>query len=50
MSLARADASWLRRLITHRVSLEQWSEALDHRPGDIKLIIDFAQGGHAVRY
>jgi glucose 1-dehydrogenase len=48
MSLACADESWLRRLIIHRVPLEQWSEALEHRPGDIKLIIDFAQGGHAL--
>jgi glucose 1-dehydrogenase len=48
MSLARADESWLRRLITRRVPIGQWSEALEHRPGDIKLIIDFAQGGHAL--
>jgi threonine dehydrogenase-like Zn-dependent dehydrogenase len=42
-ALARADQSWLRRLITRRVPFERWSEALDHRAGDIKVIIDFVQ-------
>jgi len=40
-ALARADKSWLERLITRRVPLERWSEALEHRRGDIKVIIDF---------
>jgi threonine dehydrogenase-like Zn-dependent dehydrogenase len=42
-ALARADRSWLVRLITRRVPLDRWSEALEHRKGDIKVIIDFAQ-------
>jgi threonine dehydrogenase-like Zn-dependent dehydrogenase len=42
-ALARADRSWLARLITRRVPLERWSEALERRRGDIKVIIDFAQ-------
>jgi threonine dehydrogenase-like Zn-dependent dehydrogenase len=42
-ALARADKSWLRGLMTRRVPLERWSEALEHRPGDIKVIIEFAQ-------
>jgi glucose 1-dehydrogenase len=42
-ALARADQTWLSRLITRRVSLEQWSEALQNRPGDIKVVIDFEQ-------
>jgi hypothetical protein len=25
------------------VPLDRWSEALEHRPGDIKAIIDFSQ-------
>jgi glucose 1-dehydrogenase len=41
-ALADADRDWLRRLITRRVPLERWSEALEHRPGDIKTIIDFS--------
>jgi threonine dehydrogenase-like Zn-dependent dehydrogenase len=40
-ALRRADKAWLGRLITRRVPLEHWSEALERRPGDIKVIIDF---------
>jgi threonine dehydrogenase-like Zn-dependent dehydrogenase len=40
-ALARADRTWLARLITRRVPLERWSEALEHRKGDIKVIVDF---------
>ncbi|HEY7661717.1 MAG TPA: glucose 1-dehydrogenase [Xanthobacteraceae bacterium] len=41
-ALARADKGWLEQLITRRVPLERWSEALEHRRGDIKVVIDFA--------
>ena len=41
-ALADADKGWLARLISRRVPLERWSEALEHRPGDIKVIIEFA--------
>jgi threonine dehydrogenase-like Zn-dependent dehydrogenase len=39
--LARGDKDWLGRLITRRVPLDRWSEALERRPGDIKVVIDF---------
>jgi threonine dehydrogenase-like Zn-dependent dehydrogenase len=39
--LARADKAWLGRLITRRVPLNRWSEALESRPDDIKVVIDF---------
>ena len=42
-ALADADRDWLGRLITRRVPLDRWNEALEHRPGDIKVIIDFSQ-------
>jgi glucose 1-dehydrogenase len=42
-ALAEADPDWLGRLITRRVPLDRWNEALEHRPGDIKVIIDFSQ-------
>ena len=42
-ALARADKVWLGRLITRRVPLDRWSEALEYRHGDIKVIIDFVQ-------
>ncbi len=40
-ALARADKSWLARLISRRVPLTQFAKALDHKPGDIKVIVDF---------
>jgi threonine dehydrogenase-like Zn-dependent dehydrogenase len=42
-ALADVDQDWLRRLITRRVPLDRWSEALEQRPGDIKAIIEFSQ-------
>ncbi len=40
-ALARADRNWLSRLITRTVPLERWSEALEYRKGEIKVVIDF---------
>ena len=40
-ALAHADRAWLERLITRTAPLERWSEALEHRKGDIKVIVDF---------
>jgi len=40
-ALAGADKRWLERLITRRVPLERWHEALEHRKGDIKVVVDF---------
>jgi threonine dehydrogenase-like Zn-dependent dehydrogenase len=40
-SLGRGDKEWLGRLITRRVPLDRWSEALERRRGDIKVVIDF---------
>ncbi len=40
--LARADQGWLGRMITRRVPLDRWPEALESRPDDIKVVIDFA--------
>jgi threonine dehydrogenase-like Zn-dependent dehydrogenase len=40
-ALARADRRWLERLITRRVPLAQWQDALEARPDDIKVVIDF---------
>jgi len=42
-ALARADRGWLSRLITRRVPLARFAEAFEHRPGDIKVVIEFAQ-------
>jgi threonine dehydrogenase-like Zn-dependent dehydrogenase len=43
-ALARADRSWLARLITRRVPLARFAEAFDGRKGDIKVVIEFADG------
>jgi threonine dehydrogenase-like Zn-dependent dehydrogenase len=40
-ALARADMGWLKALITRRVPLEQWQQALERRPHDVKTVIDF---------
>ncbi len=41
-ALKRADRGWLEGLITRRVPLDRWQEAIERRPGDIKVVIDFA--------
>ncbi|MEV0644047.1 glucose 1-dehydrogenase [Phytomonospora sp. NPDC050363] len=38
-SLLAADLPWLERLITRRVPLEDFAEALEGRPGDIKVVL-----------
>jgi threonine dehydrogenase-like Zn-dependent dehydrogenase len=41
-ALARADRSWLERLITRRVPFDRYAEALDRRPDDVKVVLDVA--------
>jgi glucose 1-dehydrogenase len=41
-ALARANKEWLARLITRRVPVGRWSEAMEHLRDDIKVIADFA--------
>jgi glucose 1-dehydrogenase len=41
--LARADRSWLERLVTRRVGPEAFGQALERGPDDIKVVIEFAQ-------
>jgi glucose 1-dehydrogenase len=38
-ALAAADPGWLDRLITRRVPLEKWQEALEKRAGDVKAVM-----------
>ena len=38
-ALARADRDWLARMITRKVPLDRWSEALERRPDDVKSVI-----------
>ena len=39
-ALAAADRSWLERLITRRVPLESYAEALEAQPDDVKVVIE----------
>jgi threonine dehydrogenase-like Zn-dependent dehydrogenase len=40
VGLAKADQSWMERLISRRVPLDRWSDALQRRPDDVKAVID----------
>ena len=41
-ALARADLRWLERLVTRRVPLGRWAEAIRRQPGDVKTVIEVA--------
>jgi threonine dehydrogenase-like Zn-dependent dehydrogenase len=41
--LARADRMWLSRLITHREKPEHFMQALEKKPDDIKVVIQFSK-------
>jgi threonine dehydrogenase-like Zn-dependent dehydrogenase len=43
--LANADHAWLARLISRRVRLDSWREALERRPDDVKVILDLTAAG-----
>ncbi|MDQ1645431.1 MAG: glucose 1-dehydrogenase, partial [Cryptosporangiaceae bacterium] len=40
-ALAKADPSWLGRLITRRVPVERFAEAFAAQPGDVKVVLTF---------
>ena len=40
VALAAADRRWLTAMITRRVPLTCWTEALDREPDDIKVVVD----------
>jgi glucose 1-dehydrogenase len=42
-ALAAADQSWLSRLITRRVALDDFTDAFDRRPDDVKVVLDIAK-------
>jgi threonine dehydrogenase-like Zn-dependent dehydrogenase len=47
-ALAAADPEWLARLITRRVPLAEWTQALERRDTDIKTVIEFADDAQGV--
>jgi len=44
-ALARADRRWLERLITRRVPLDRWREALTREEHDIKVVVELGAAG-----
>jgi len=38
--LARADRPWIERLVTRRVPLESWTDAIQHQPDDVNVVIE----------
>jgi glucose 1-dehydrogenase len=41
-ALAEADHTWLSGLVTRRVPLARWTDALTRQPDDIKVVVDLA--------
>lgn len=41
-ALARADPRWLGRVVNRRVPLDEWKDALDRRPDDVKPVIQLS--------
>ncbi|MHB1930462.1 MAG: glucose 1-dehydrogenase [Acidimicrobiales bacterium] len=41
-ALARADRTWLGRLITRKVPLSSWRDAYARQPGDVKTVLSFS--------
>lgn len=40
-ALAHGNPSWLQRLITRRVPLSEYGDALERRRDDVKVVVDF---------
>ncbi|HLG66455.1 MAG TPA: glucose 1-dehydrogenase [Acidimicrobiales bacterium] len=39
-ALAEADRAWLERVVSRRVPLERWPEALERGPDDVKVVVE----------
>jgi threonine dehydrogenase-like Zn-dependent dehydrogenase len=39
-ALTRADRTWLARLVSRRVPLARWTDAIHRRPDDVKVVLD----------
>jgi threonine dehydrogenase-like Zn-dependent dehydrogenase len=40
-ALARADRTWLQRLLSRKVPIDRWHEAIQRQPDDVKAVITF---------
>ena len=43
-ALAAADPAWLSQMITRRVPIASWTDALERQPEDIKVVVDLTAG------
>ena len=39
-ALGRADRDWLERMVSRRVPLEDFEQALEKQPDDVKVVLD----------
>lgn len=46
-ALADADRGWLDRVVSRRVPLDDWRDAYQRQPGDVKVVLEFHPGGGA---
>jgi threonine dehydrogenase-like Zn-dependent dehydrogenase len=44
-ALAAADNGWLGQLISRKVPIERFQEALDHKPDDVKVVLQIGEAG-----
>lgn len=42
LALSAAEPAWLERIITRRVPLDRWREALQKTPSDVKVVLELA--------
>jgi threonine dehydrogenase-like Zn-dependent dehydrogenase len=42
-ALAKADRAWLEELVSRRVPLEHWDQALERRGDDVKVVIELGR-------
>jgi hypothetical protein len=48
-ALERTDRRWLERLVTRRVPLRQWQDALRKQPDDVKVVIELPAEANPAR-
>ena len=39
-ALAKADRSWLEQVVSRKVPLTRWQDALERQPGDVKVVVE----------
>ena len=42
-ALAKADRDWLAKVVSRKVPLEQWPQALERHPDDVKVVVEVTQ-------